>query len=101
MVAGVRRAFPVAILCVAALIAGSSRALAGPGVPAAPHVIATVPVGDGPSGVAVNSLTNRTYVADFRADSLSVIDEPTKTVHTIGVGSGPAAVGVNETTNRI
>ena len=44
---------------------------------ARPHVIATVDVGDGPSGIGVNPLTNRAYVADFRANTVSVIDGST------------------------
>src|SRR5438876_9831092 len=75
----------------------------GIAAPAArPHVIATVNVGDGPSGIGVNPRTNRAYVADFRANQVSVIDGSTNLViATIDVGSGPAAVGVNPRTNRI
>ena len=31
-----------------------------------PHVIATIPVGQGPTGIAANRASNRTYVANFR-----------------------------------
>jgi YVTN family beta-propeller protein len=38
-------------------------------------VLGTVAVGIGPWGIARNSTTNRIYVANFYADTLSVIDE--------------------------
>ena len=85
-------------LCSFAVVFTAGPAMAAP---ASPHVLITLPVGDGPSGLAVNSVTKRTYVADFRSNQLSVIDETSKTIQTITVGSGPAAVGANETTNRV
>src|SRR5207237_5845434 len=87
-------------LLLAALVVAAAPAQAAQAT--RPHVIATVPVGDGPSGIGVNPRTNRAYVADYRADTLSVIDGSTNTViATIDVGSGPAAVGVNPVNNRI
>ncbi len=61
-------------------------------------VIATIPVGVDPDGVAVDPATRTAYVANaaYGQDSVSVIDEATNTVTaTIPVGSQPYAVGVD------
>src|SRR6266536_1852186 len=88
------------ILGVGSLVPGSAARAAVP--EAHPHVIATVDVGDGPSGIAVNPRVNRAYVANFRADTMSVIDGSTNTViATVDVGSQPAAAGVNARTGRV
>jgi YVTN family beta-propeller protein len=83
-----------------------SMAQAAPASAAAAHkhprVIDTIQVGQGPTGVDVNPVTDRVYVTDFRADTVSVIDAATdQVVDTITVGGGPAAVAVNPVTNRI
>src|ERR687887_6968 len=81
---------------------------------AAPTVIATVTllapitVGRSPFGVAVNSKTNRIYVAnvggceDDPRDTVSVIDGSTDTVvNTITLdGIGPSWAAVNPRTNK-
>jgi YVTN family beta-propeller protein len=65
-------------------------------------VIDTVDVGNGPRGIAVNSDTNRIYVANIFDNTVSVIDGTTNTViDTVDVGNGPNGVGVNPATNRI
>src|SRR5256712_12363422 len=87
-------------LCLGSLVPLSAARAAVP--EAHPHVIATVDVGDGPSGIAVNPRVNRAYVANFRADTMSVIDGSTNTViATVDVGSQPAAAGVNARTGRV
>jgi YVTN family beta-propeller protein len=56
-------------------------------------VVATVPVGTFPDGVAVTPDGKHAYVANFNSNNVSVIDTATNTVvATVGVGSGPAAV---------
>ncbi|MGW6413079.1 YVTN family beta-propeller repeat protein [Streptomyces vinaceus] len=58
-------------------------------------VTATIPVGDGPFGVAVNVDGTRAYVTNSLDDTVSVIDAATNTVSaTIPVGTGPQAVAV-------
>src|SRR5437016_14636034 len=92
----------------AAFAAGLVALMLGIAAPAgaapahAPRVIDTITVDDGPTGIDVNTTTDRIYVADFRANHVSVIDGATDMVlDTITVGSGPAAVAVDEATNRI
>jgi YVTN family beta-propeller protein len=59
-------------------------------------VAATIPVGNGPSGVAVNSAGTRAYVVNTTDDTISVINTSTNTViATITVGLGPVGVAVN------
>ena len=57
-------------------------------------VIATVPVGTEPYGVAVNPAGTRVYVANLLDNTVSVIDTTTQTViATVSVGTGPIALG--------
>jgi YVTN family beta-propeller protein len=70
----------------------------------AQEVIATIqlPPDSGPWAVAVNSVTNRVYVSNPGADTVSVIDGATNSViATIGVGEGASGLSVNPTTNRV
>lgn len=65
-------------------------------------LIATIPVGTDPQGVAVNPLTNRIYVANHGSNDVSVIDGATNTVvATVPVGVEPQAIGVNPSTNLV
>lgn len=72
-------------------------------------VIETIPVGTSPSGVAVDSQTNFTYVANAgnsqTSDSgnVTVIDGATNVTTTLADSNAknPVAVAVNPTTNRI
>src|SRR5207302_808905 len=60
-----------------------------------PTVVATVPVGDGPIGVAVTPDGTRVYVANINSSTVSVIDTATNTVvATVTVGPDPLAVAV-------
>jgi YVTN family beta-propeller protein len=55
-----------------------------------------------PGAVAVNSVTNKVYVANYyRNGTVTVIDGVTLATTNIGVGSDPYAVAVNSATNRI
>jgi len=59
-------------------------------------VIATIGVGSGPYGVAVNPAGTLAYVTNGGGDSMSVIDLATNRVSaTIGVGANPRGVAVN------
>ena len=72
---------------------------------------ATVHVGDGPSGIAVDQATDSVYVADNGGDTVSVIDGATcnakdqagcaGTPPTVTVGNGPFAIGIDSTTDTV
>jgi len=65
-------------------------------------VVATVPVGLSPLGIAVNLATSRVYVTGRDSDNVTVIDGATNTVMaTVPVGLSPVGVAVNPTTNLI
>jgi YVTN family beta-propeller protein len=64
-------------------------------------VVATVPAGNIPFGVAVNSVTNKTYVANYSDSTVTVIDGASNNTTTVNVGLYPAAIAVNAVTNRI
>ena len=51
--------------------------------------------------VAVNSTTNKIYVANNFGHSVTVIDGATNTATTVRVGQGPRAIAVNPITNKI
>ena len=59
-------------------------------------VVATIPVGNSPRGVAVNSLGTMVYVVNATDNTVSVINALTNAViATIGVGFAPIGVAVN------
>ena len=67
-------------------------------------VIATIqlPLGSGPWGIAVNPVTNRVYVSNPGANTVSVIDGATNAVvDSVAVGQSPMGIAVNPDTNRI
>jgi YVTN family beta-propeller protein len=65
-------------------------------------VIATVPVGTGPFGVAANPAGTRVYVANSGSNTVSVIDTTTLTVSaTVPVGTQPVGVAVNPGGTRV
>src|SRR4051812_49162583 len=72
-------------------------------------VIATAPTGGAPTAVAVNPLTNKTYVVNFCGSdpsclsngTVTVIDGATNHTTTVMVGYYPNAVAVNSATNQI
>jgi YVTN family beta-propeller protein len=63
--------------------------------------IATVSAGNSPYSVAVNSATNRIYVANNGDNTVTVIDGATNNTVTVPVGNYPQAVAVNQATNKI
>ena len=72
---------------------------------------ATVPVGNAPSALAVDQLTDTVYVANSGDSTVSVIDGAkcngthhagcSHTPPTVAVGSGPSGVAVDEQTNTV
>src|SRR3990170_3985489 len=91
---------PVLLLLFA--LSGVGVSIHTPSAAAAPTVISTISIGGHLTGVGVNSSTNRIYVTNLQAGTVSVIDGATNTViSTISVGSGsnPDGVGVNASTN--
>src|SRR5260370_34424908 len=62
-------------------------------------VVATIPVGQYPAGVAITPNGAFAYVANFNSNSVSVIDTATNTVTaTVTVGTGPWGIAI--TPNR-
>jgi len=73
-------------------VAGAAPASAAGGY----TVTATIEVGGGPDGVAVDPAVHTAYVTNIDDDTVSVIDEASSAVTgTIGVGGGPFAVAVD------
>ena len=65
-------------------------------------VVATVVVGSGPDGVAVNPAGTRVYVTNEGSNTVSVINTATNTVvATVDVGFLPQGVAVNPLTNTV
>lgn len=65
-------------------------------------VVATIPVGDGPTAVSVSPDGTRVYVANSMSDDISVIDAATQTViATIDVGYNPISILQNPKGNKI
>src|SRR5205085_1012900 len=80
----------VTVSCV--LVAVPSAAVSG--------TITTIPVGAEPVGVAVNSLTDKTYVAT-RADNAVTVIQGLTVVATVPVGNYPRQLAVNPATNKV
>jgi YVTN family beta-propeller protein len=70
---------------------------------AAPHVVATIPVGMAPASIAVNPQTNRIYVANYSISggSVSVIDGSSNTVIATVAVQSPAALICYTARNQI
>ena len=84
----------------AVVVAAAALSLAVGAVPASAAggytVTATIPVGSGPDGVAVDPAAGTVYVTNYGDGTVSVIDAATNTVTaTIPVGSGPDGVAVD------
>jgi YVTN family beta-propeller protein len=64
--------------------------------------IKTIYVGETPDGIAIDAVTNRIYVSNGYANTISVIDgETNSVVKTILVGTAPMRLAVNSITNMI
>ncbi|MGC9292428.1 MAG: Ig-like domain repeat protein [Acidobacteriaceae bacterium] len=84
----------------------AAMALAGililPCLAHAQSVVATVPVGTAPQGIAVDPITNNVFVANQGGNSITVISGATSSVlATVNVGSSPTAVAVNPATGMV
>jgi YVTN family beta-propeller protein len=66
-------------------------------------VTATIPTGQRPQSLAINTVTHRVYIANQLSSSVTVIDEATGTVlaNIRSGGSGTSRVAVDEQANRI
>ena len=62
---------------------------------------ATLAAGNSPDAVAVNAMTNKTYVANYDDGTVTVIDGATNNTSTVTVGFYPDAIAVNPATNQI
>ncbi len=69
--------------------------------PAASSATQSVLVGRNPTAVAINSVTNKIYVANFLGNTVTVIDGATNNTTTLTTGVYPTALVVNEATNKI
>src|SRR5919206_160513 len=66
------------------------------------NTVATVSVGEGPIGIAVNPNTNMIFVVNQISNTTSVIDGKTNAViKNIQTGMNPASIAVNPNTNMI
>jgi YVTN family beta-propeller protein len=65
-------------------------------------VIATIPVGGAPYGVAINPTNGLVYVTNSNSNTVSVINPATNTVvATIPVGGAPYGVAINPTNGLV
>jgi YVTN family beta-propeller protein len=68
----------------------------------AQSVIANVPMGSMSLAMAINSVTNKIYVANYTASGqVTVVDGATNATSVIPVGSYPEGIAVNTVTNQI
>lgn len=67
-----------------------------------PYLLKTISVGTGPTGVGVNPGTNRVYVSNTTAGTVSVIDgNSNDVITTIAVGASPNGITANPLTNLV
>jgi YVTN family beta-propeller protein len=65
-------------------------------------IVASIPVGANPYGIAINPVSNRIYVTNSLDDTVSVIHGNTNLViATVPVGTIPRGIAVNSSTNKI
>ena len=65
-------------------------------------VTATVPVGNGPTGVAINPAGTRVYVANLLSSNVSVLNTATNTViATVALPNGPTGLAINPAGTRL
>ncbi|WP_216210613.1 YncE family protein [Amycolatopsis aidingensis] len=86
------------------LIMGAAATLACvlPAGQAGAAEVVTIPVGDRPTAVAVNSATNTVYVADERSGTVTFVDgDHDRVTRTVSLGSTVTDIAVNQTTNRV
>jgi YVTN family beta-propeller protein len=86
------RIFPLCILVLGLLAAAPA---------AAQTLIGTVNVGSTPIAAAANIATNKTYVANYGSNNVTVIDGLTLQTSTVAAGQFPYDIRVNPLTNKI
>jgi DNA-binding beta-propeller fold protein YncE len=64
-------------------------------------VTATISVGTAPEAVAVNTVTNKIYVANYLSANVTIVDGTTNSTTTVPATLHPRAVAVNGATNKI
>jgi len=62
---------------------------------------ATIPVGTYPLALAVNSKTNKIYVANYNGNSVTVINGANNSETTVTLPGQPTALAVNSVTNKV
>lgn len=68
---------------------------------AAQTLLTTVTTGNHPTAVAVNTATNKIYVANQNSNSVTVVDGLSYHTQTVAVGSNPGALAINPVTDKI
>src|SRR3954471_1840042 len=63
--------------------------------------LTTIPAGDTPVAVAINTVTDKIFVANEFSDSVTVIDGATNGTRTVPVCKRPQYIAVNTRTNKI
>ena len=76
-----------------------ASAISQPTAPSLDHAAFTVPVGSIPHAVAINTATNRIYVAN--RDSITIIDGATNSTTTVAAGTKPSSLAINLSTNKV
>ena len=65
-------------------------------------ITGTIPVGNAPEGIEIDSSTRKAFVANSADDTISVIDTGSRTVTgTIKVGSKPGKMGVDPSSHLL
>ncbi len=67
----------------------------------ADNTTATVAAVSQPIAIAVNTVTNKIYVANFGSNNLTVINGADNTTSTVTTGTQPIAVAVNPVSNKV
>ncbi len=111
---GAMKSLQLCLACAGLALAGYANAVSFAYIPnsdsnnvsiidtSANAVIAIVPVGDSPGGVAVNTAGTRVYVANSVSNNVSVIDTSTNAVvATVPVGMDPAGIAVNPAGSQV
>ena len=80
------------------LLAAAAIAIAGP---CGAQLVATIPAGTDPSGIALDVAGNRIYVANESSHNVTVIDGATNAAQTVAVGPRPQYIAVNPGTRRV
>jgi YVTN family beta-propeller protein len=65
------------------------------------HAQATITVGTDPVAIAINTATNKVYIANEFSDNVTVVDGSTNATRNVAVGKRPQHIAVNTKTNKI